>query len=901
MKICPRCGKVNLDSDNFCTGCGQPLGPVPSQPETPNPSPAPSQVTPQVTPVPQSAAPQQPYYQPAPQQPNFQPVWNEPAPPEEPEKPEKPKKKVGLIIAIVVGFILIALLTAILIILLKDKNTSTASKDPDEIEESVDEEESRKDHDAVPDENSGEVDESSILSEADGEGSQAEADTSQDTTEASSETTEAAESSGQGENSQQETTTKLPVVAYFPRPSLMAGAMQLNNQSLVPSVPTYTVEPDFSNIANNEIIYLNDEVKAIIAQNGFVVTSSGNREFFEVYESNRYSYMANFITVDSMMHTYHLYFAYLQKNTEKNYLAINLQMLSERMLEKANQQLEALRGTEWEDAARRNVAFFTIGAVLQNENVTIPGEVTELVSIELSRINEHVGIDVSTLTGEYEDYSQYKPRGYYEGDPQLEAYFRAMMWYGRLNFTQKVENLNRSALLITLALDADTLPIWESIYSITSFFAGASDDSGYYEYKPIINAAYGEGTNIQALPGNADGWALFNELTAELDPPRINSVPMDDDGGATDKMAENKGFRFMGQRFTLDEAIFQNLTYSKVKEKSETDKRMLPDTLDAAAAMGSEQALKILEAQGATSYPGYLDNMAALREEVQSSTDEQWNASLYSSWLYTLKPLLDQKGEGYPQFMRTDLWAEKDLETFAGSFTELKHDTVLYAKQMMAEMGGGPIPEVDDRGYVEPEPEVFSRLAVLSEKTATGLKEFHMLSENDEANLMLLSSLAKQLMVISEKELVNETLTDEEYELIRSFGGNLEHFWLETIKDEAAKYDDVNLNRTEQFPAALVVDIATDPNGVCLEVATGNPNTIYVACMVDGQVKICSGSVFNWYQFEQPISERMTDAEWRQLIGIQLREDGTYNWEKIGVPAKPAWTLDYRYDYGSGF
>ena len=79
--------------------------------------------------------------------------------------------------------------------------------------------------------------------------------------------------------------------------------------------------------------------------------------------------------------------------------------------------------------------------------------------------------------------------------------------------------------------------------------------------------------------------------------------------------------------------------------------------------------------------------------------------------------------------------------------------------------------------------------------------------------------------------------------LLRSFGGNLEHFWLETIKDEAAKYDDVNLNRTNQFPAALVVDIATDPNGVCLEVAIGNPNTIYVACMVDGQVKICSGSL----------------------------------------------------------
>ena len=49
------------------------------------------------------------------------------------------------------------------------------------------------------------------------------------------------------------------------------------------------------------------------------------------------------------------------------------------------------------------------------------------------------------------------------------------------------------------------------------------------------------------------------------------------------------------------------------------------------------------------------------------------------------------------------------------------------------------------------------------------------------------------------------------------------------------------------------------------------------------------------------MSDRMTDSEWRQLMGIQMREDGSYNWEKEGVPEKPAWTMDYRYDYGSGF
>ena len=40
---------------------------------------------------------------------------------------------------------------------------------------------------------------------------------------------------------------------------------------------------------------------------------------------------------------------------------------------------------------------------------------------------------------------------------QLERYFRAMMWYGRRNFSQKNELLDRSALLMTLAMTAPTV------------------------------------------------------------------------------------------------------------------------------------------------------------------------------------------------------------------------------------------------------------------------------------------------------------------------------------------------------------------------------------------------------------------------------------------------------------
>ena len=36
-----------------------------------------------------------------------------------------------------------------------------------------------------------------------------------------------------------------------------------------------------------------------------------------------------------------------------------------------------------------------------------------------------------------EDFSQYKPRSYYAGNPLLESYFRAMMWMGRITFTRQ--------------------------------------------------------------------------------------------------------------------------------------------------------------------------------------------------------------------------------------------------------------------------------------------------------------------------------------------------------------------------------------------------------------------------------------------------------------------------------
>ena len=82
-------------------------------------------------------------------------------------------------------------------------------------------------------------------------------------------------------------------------------------QAVTAAVPTYTVEPDLSNLVNLNQFYFTDEDKSLLAENLFVVKPSYSNEFFEIYEENRYSQVPNFVTVDSMMHTYHLYFSLL--------------------------------------------------------------------------------------------------------------------------------------------------------------------------------------------------------------------------------------------------------------------------------------------------------------------------------------------------------------------------------------------------------------------------------------------------------------------------------------------------------------------------------------------------------------------------------------------------------------
>ena len=73
---------------------------------------------------------------------------------------------------------------------------------------------------------------------------------------------------------------------------------------------------------------------------------------------------------------------------------------------------------------------------------------------------------------------------------------------------------------------------------------------------------------------------------------------------------------------------------------------------------------------------------------------------------------------------------------------------------------------------------------------------------------------------------------------IREYGGTLEHFWIEAVKDRTdAEYLDAR-----EIPASLVTELATDLNGAVLRAANGRPTQLYVIVPVDGTLRISFGA-----------------------------------------------------------
>ncbi len=621
---------------------------------------------------------------------------------------------------------------------------------------------------------------------------------------------------------------------------------------------------------------LTAEQMSMLTQNGFVVVPGGYSQFDNAYrpaddipypaggnigDGNTIS-QPKFITSDAMLHSLHYIFDNMLTDLEKNAFRQHMADTLQTTLAAAQEQANQAAGTALEKPANNAVLYLAVAYRLLvsdgNDNVTNPEiekQVQELVA--LAEKAEGTA-PIPFLGSDYkEDFNQYRPRGHYAGDPELESYFRGMMWMGRITFLAKDDVQNQTALLLLRALrnGKDAMKGWQDVSDLLTYLIGPVDDLGPNEYGTLMDQ-YFTG-DLQSL-ADANRLQGFKAALAQLPGPQINGMM---NPAPKDELSDSgKGFRFFGQRFTLDGLVLQQMMYPYVGTADTP--RQLPMALDVASALGSEVAYALAAQAGAAKFDKYDAQTETLRTQLGKLSKEQWLENTYSGWLWTLQPLVKrQPASPYPPLMQSQAWWLKDLNTALGSYTELKHDTVLYDKQPTGFGGGGP--PLYSYGYVEPNPLVFDRMATVASLTSKGLKSRLFPTKDDLDNMPAplmtdldaldeFASESELFAQIARKELAGETITGDEYFAIQQVGEYLYEL-LETLHQGS---DPIK-------PVALVTDIATNATtGQVLQEGVGNVDTIFVVIPGPMGLQVARGGVFSYYEFISQ-STRLTDDEWR--------------------------------------
>ena len=301
------------------------------------------------------------------------------------------------------------------------------------------------------------------------------------------------------------------------------------------------------------------------------------------------------------------------------------------------------------------------------------------------------------------------------------------------------------------------------------------------------------------------------------------------------------------------------------------------------ASLGNQTADTLVDDwinNNASESKNVLNNrLSVLKQQFDAVPQDIWTQNIYWSWLYTIRSLFTESIDktGYPGFMKNDSWGKKDLQSALGSWTELKHDTLLYAKQSYSEMGSGggedeEIPPVP-KGYVEPNISFLDRLIALVQMSNNGLASRDLLDSVFQGrNEELLESL-RFFRTIAVKEIQNEIISDDDFERLRLEAGRLDYI-LSPLPDE----EQIENNSR----SALIVDVHTDvSSGQIMYEATGIPNYIYVAVKDINGVRLTRGLVFSYFEFNNPLGERITDEKWKEL---------NYTQDKSKLPPVPYWS-----------
>lgn len=617
--------------------------------------------------------------------------------------------------------------------------------------------------------------------------------------------------------------------------------------------------------------------EARLATDGFVI--SGTKEYPEFtygYAQIYADHLPLYISADSILHAVH-------KSYDDALAMLEDGVLREEILGLLRSQRDQLRrrSTNASPEAQADVdLFLAVGLSLLTGKAEAP--VAGASAPEIQRLVEQAsgaqGTAKVQLFGEPRevDFSQFKPRGHYAGRPEREKYFRALIWFGRTEFrlVETLPNgeqaLRRRQLEGALALaeltDGEARKRFDRVDQAIGFFVG-ENDAMTLGGLPALRTALGI-ADLPALARLDDRTVLARILESKQGAQRIASQLIVND--SSKPLPLHRSFQLFGQRYTLDSHVFSNVSFDRAK------RRMMPSPLDAAyAALGNDQAALLLAPE--LKRDGYAGNLEPVRFLADQHGPDYWESSLYTLWLAALRELSpsrealdDPKKAGLPRVATTEAWGRRMLNTQLASWAELRHDTLLYAKQSYSASVSCEFPDA----YVDPYPAFYARLVryaqrgeeltgrLLDDSVNKGLIE-HM-----QAHFSKLTSVGRKLQGMAERQRAGQPFTAEQMAFVNQTvklesvgcGQPTADGWYPSLFLDPSK--SLEFDPTIADVHTQPTDEAGNPVGKVLHVGTGRPRWMLVTADTCKGPRAYVGLVSSYKEKVTEQFQRLDDATW---------------------------------------
>lgn len=658
-----------------------------------------------------------------------------------------------------------------------------------------------------------------------------------------------------------------------------------------------------------------DNERELIQRHGFVVTErlsflDYHKAYYDIYTKD----LPVYISSDALLHAFHRSYANILKQLEREFLVVLLADALDDMSDKilrAGPVSTALGRQARADVdvyvavARALIHGKTMAKASDSASTAIANAVLKDVLSE-----KVVESDVFSSIPRMYDYSQFKPRGHYAGDDELEKYFRAMMWLGRTEISlagakglppaaQHEDVRRQCGMAVYMANIVSTSTARRSLGMIDTLLRGYIGDQDNVTTTDVLDYVETHTLDVDALVDDAAFEAFQGAMRDAGAECQILSQVLTSDG--RDGTQPATSWMLMGQRFLFDSFILSNVVYDRT-----VTERLMPDPLDALFVLGNDATGQLLLPE-ITKW-NYAENLAALRYLSGTLGDQYWTVSLYTSWLGAIRALNPPSNRsGLPEFMQTAAWWQKSINSQLVSWAELRHDNLLYGKQSYTSYVGCYYP----RGFLEPVPELYRRLgeaalqyagiidrfrAVMNEAYPLPYKK-HVLLSQQWSFLLVMSRRMFQLDTIATKELASIPLADNQTGIFDSWIMDGSDPVRACTKDYTGIYPslfyDVPTAMADQPIDHLIADVHTQPTdengalvGRVLHVGTGKTNLAIVTAddVADGCLTAYVGPVGSYYQHVTQGFLRMSDEEWQSYLKSNKN------------PARPRWTDIYLAD-----